>query len=124
VDYEPLFGAMRDLWWPQLRKRRNASFAVIVACDAYELAEILIGERGANPPAEQPGRAIGAKPHAALDLRNGHVTFVQHEMDRTKPFPQRNFRVLENRPDQNRETIAFRIAGLALPGEVAEMIDF
>lgn len=50
---------------------------------------------------------IGAEAHDALDLRCTDTFLAgQHHVNDPEPIPQRLIRVLEDRPDQNREPIA------------------
>jgi len=73
--------------------------------------------------AQEPRRAVRAEAHSALYLNDGYAFFGQHYVDRAEPHLERDFRVLEDGSDQDREPIAVPIAGLTLPIECRETID-
>jgi len=84
--------------------------------NANELAEFWIGEPGADAMAHIEGGRIGSKTHHAMYLqRRDSLLASQHQIDGLEPNPQRNIRVFENRPDQDREAISLRRASWAFP---------
>jgi hypothetical protein len=63
-----------------------------------------------------PRGFVGTKAHVTKNLHRAHALLAgEHEMRDTKPITKRLVRILEDRPDQKRETIAVWGARFALP---------
>lgn len=75
-----------------------------------------LDKRGADFVAHAPCGFVRTEAHDALDLKGAHSLLAgQHQMHNAEPLAQRLIRVLENRPGDDRETVALRGAILALP---------
>ena len=83
---------------------------------ANQLTEIRTGQGNANLVAHFERGIVRAETHVAHDLQ-GANTFLagQHQVHDAEPVAQRFVRVLKDRTDQHRETIAVLVAGVAHP---------
>ena len=69
--------------------------------DAHELAEILVGEAGADAMAHVPSGVVRAEAHHAMNLKGADALLAgQHQVDDAEPLAQRLIGVLEDRADQ------------------------
>jgi hypothetical protein len=83
---------------------------------ADHLAEFDVAERNANLAAHQMRGIVGTKAHDAVDLKGADSILAgQHHVHDPEPLAQRLVGILEDRADQNRETISLLRTHLALP---------
>lgn len=83
---------------------------------ADQLAELYATERGPDLVAHEPCCVIRTKSHVTANLECTDSLFArEHKMHDTKPFAQRLVGILEDRADKHGESIANRIALVALP---------
>src|SRR5262249_44562354 len=83
--------------------------------DAAKLIDIF-HQCYANLVAHSPSSFVGTETEIAIYLKGAHAFLAgEHEVDHTKPVPQRLVCVLKNRPGDNKKTIAVFGALLTLP---------
>ncbi len=84
--------------------------------DTDQLAELWIGESGADTHTHIVSCLVRAKTHHAMDLQGRNAFLAgQHEVNDLKPLAQSDVAVLEHGADQNRETVVAWTALIALP---------
>jgi hypothetical protein len=88
--------------------------------DTHELAELLIGQPGADTVAHIPSRFVRAEAEDSIDFQGGDALLAgQHHMNDAEPVAERLIGVLENGAGDMGEPIAVRGAFLALPMPLA-----
>src|SRR6185503_4622423 len=97
--------------------------------DARELAELGAVHRRADAMAHVPDCFVTrlVVEHGALDLQSAHALLRRQHQERDRePGAERILRVLEDRPGEDTEAVAFGRAVLALPvkGAALERVDF
>jgi hypothetical protein len=86
--------------------------------DAQQFAEVLVCQPSANAVAHVPRGAVRAKTHHAMDLKRTDALLTgEHQVNNPKPLAQGFVRVLKDRPDQHRKSVAGCEAITALPME-------
>jgi len=84
--------------------------------DTGELASVSVPHGFTDTVAEVPGRLV-AHAERTLDLIGRHALLgFDHEVDGGKPLPERQLRVVEDRPRCNREAVAAVITIKLVPG--------
>ena len=108
-----------------LRETADECFINLDLAEQLPLGAAL--HRDAEAMAHIPSRLVRAGAEHPMDLERAHTLFgVVHQERDLEPLDQRIFRVLEDRPADNREPIAVLVAPLAPPMERARLdgVDF
>jgi hypothetical protein len=109
-------------WQARSERKAPASVIGLAAVDGFMdsdnadgLQEAFIGQRGKNAMAHVPSRGAGAEAQHPLDFEGCHALVAgQLQVNDAEPMTERNVRVLQDRPRDDREVLGLTALG-AIP---------